>query len=108
MIYASGVVTFLSNNKKLTRKAFNSRTIALEFIEEIHSMDDSTSKTICKYVVLLPRSYECKTLEDYTGKIKPFLQKSIETPIVSVQVSHLNYASYHAKASFNKNTTKNH
>lgn len=100
MIYASGVVTFLSNNKKFTRK--KSRTIALEVIEVTQSVDDSVAKTICKYVVLLPRSYECKTLEDYTGKIKPFLQKSIDTPIVSVQVSHLNYASYHAKASISK------
>ena len=101
MIYASGVVTFLSNNKKFTSKKFKSRTIALEFIEEIHSEDVSTSKTICKYVALLPRSYECRSLEDYTGRVKPFLQKSIDTPVVSVQVSHLNYASYHAVATLN-------
>ena len=107
MIYASGVVTFLSTNKKVTRKKYKSRTIALEFIEEIHSVDDSTSKTICKYVALLPRSYECRYLEDYTGKVKPYLQKFIDTPIVSVQVSHLNYASYNAKASI-KNYDKNH
>ena len=105
MIYASGVVTFLSTNKKVPRK--KSRTIALEFIEEIHSVDDSTSKTICKYVALLPRSYECRYLEDYTGKVKPYLQKLIDSPIVSVQVSHLNYASYNAKASI-KNNDKNH
>ena len=36
MIYASGVVTFLSSNKKFTRKKNKSKTIALEFIEEIH------------------------------------------------------------------------
>ena len=101
MIYASGVVTFLSSNKKFKRKKNKSRTIALEFIEEIHSID-SSSKTICKYVALLPRSYECRYLEDYTGRVKPFLQKLIDTPILSVQVSHLNYASYHAKASISK------
>ena len=89
MIYASGVVTFLSSNKKFTRKKNKSRTIALEFIEEIHSVDNSASKTVCKYVALLPRSYECRSLEDYTGRVKPFLQKLIDTPIVSVQVSHL-------------------
>lgn len=102
MIYASGVVTFLSSKKKFTRKKNKSRTIALEVIEEIHSVDNSPSKTICKYVALLPRSYECRYLEDYTGKVKPFLQKLIDTPIVSVQVSHLNYASDHAKASISK------
>ena len=102
MIYASGVVTFLSNNKKLTRKKYKSRTIALEVIEEIHSVDNSPSKTICKYVALLPRSYECRSLEDYTGRVKPFLQKSIDTTIVSVLVSHLNYASDHAVAGIKK------
>jgi hypothetical protein len=102
MIYASGVVTFLSNNKKFNSRKFKGRTIALEVIEEMPPKNGSTGKTICKYVALLPRSYECKSLEDYTGRVKPFLQKSISNVIVSVQVSHLNYASDHAVASIKK------
>ncbi|QUW21956.1 hypothetical protein JSQ81_19655 [Sporosarcina sp. Marseille-Q4063] len=100
MIYASGVVTFLSNNKNF--KKYKRRTIALEVIEEIPAEDDSPAKTVCKYVALLPRSYECRSLEDYTGRVKPFLQKSISSIIVSVQVSHLNYASDRAVASIKK------
>ncbi|MCZ2258126.1 hypothetical protein [Sporosarcina sp. G11-34] len=96
MIYASGVVSFLSNNtdrKSIVNR--RNRTITLEFIERIPSENNgSTSEKItCKFTVLLPRSYECKTLEDYTGKIKPFLQASIKKVIVSVAISHLNYAS---------------
>jgi hypothetical protein len=102
MIYASGVVTFLTNNKKFTSKKLKRKTIALEVIEEILAEDDLPGKTICKYVALLPRSYECKSLEDYTGRVKPFLQKSISNVIVSVQVSHLNYANDHAVASIKK------
>ena len=62
MIYASGVVTFLSNNKKF--KKFKRKTIALEIIEVLPTENDSPGKTICRYVALLPRSYECKSLED--------------------------------------------
>ncbi|WP_172369542.1 hypothetical protein [Sporosarcina jiandibaonis] len=102
MIYASGVVTFLSTNKKFNSKKYKRRTIALEVIREIPSEDDAPGKTVCKYVALLPRSYECKSLEDYTGKIKPFLQKSIDNIIVTVQVSHLNYASDRAVATIKK------
>lgn len=102
MIYASGVVTFLSNNKKFNSKKLKRKTIALEVVEEIPAEDDLPGKTICKYVALLPRSYECKSLEDYTGRVKPFLQKSINNVIVSVQVSHLNYANDHAVASIKK------
>lgn len=96
MIYASGVVTLLLNNKASDSiKKLKSRTVSLEVIEEITPADSngSTGKIICKYTAILPRSFECKTLEDYTGKIKPFLQKSIDNVIISVQVSHLNYAS---------------
>lgn len=96
MIYASGVVSFLSNNRDfksiVNRK---NKNISLEVRERSTSQEEN-DKISCKFTALLPRSYECKTLEDYTGKIKPFLQQAIRTTIVSVEVSHLNYASSRA------------
>lgn len=99
MIYASGVVTFLANEKETnTFKKFKRKTITLELMEVVFSTDSNslTRKISCKFTAILPRSFECKSLEDYTGKIKPYLQKSIKHTIVSVQVSHLNYLSEQA------------
>ena len=105
MIYASGIVTFLSNggNSK-TLKKIKRKTITLTIVEEIFSVDDNdlTSKIRCSFTAILPRSYECKSLEDYTGKIKPFLEKSVHHTVISVQVSHLNYLSYQAIESMKK------
>ena len=99
MIYASGVVTFWANPKEAKKfKKFKRKTMTLELIEDAYPSDSNpiTGKISCKYTAFIPRSYECKSLEDYTGKIKPHLQKSIKHTIVSVQVSHLNYLSEQA------------
>lgn len=99
MIYASGVVTFLTKSgEKLSIRKLKAKMITLEVIEEILPAEHNewTGKVIGKFTAILPRSFECRSLEDYTGKVKPFLQQSIGGVIVSVQVSHLNYLSEQA------------
>ena len=99
MIYARGVVSFLSNNMDpLSIVKLNKKKITLEVIRKIPLGDSSglIGKITCKFIVMLPRSYECKSLEDYTGKVKPFLQEFIKNVITSVEISHLNYSSSQA------------
>lgn len=99
MIYASGVVTILTKSgEKLPIRRLKAKMITLEVIEEIIPAEHNewTGKVIGKFTAILPRSFECRSLEDYTGKVKPFLQQSIGSLIVSVQVSHLNYLSEQA------------
>lgn len=94
MIYVRGVVSFLSNNKDLSSIVnLKSKNISLKILEGFYpdESDDSPRKVACAFTASLPRSFECKSLEDYTGKVKPFLQKSIRNVIVSVEVSDLNY-----------------
>lgn len=96
MIYASGVVTFLAGQKEVSKiKKFKSKWITLEVKKEVH-LPDASGKLICDFTAILPKSYECRSLEDYTGKVKPFLQQEVGSIIVSVQVSHLNYLSERA------------
>lgn len=105
MIYASGVVTMLATNENAkVFKNFKNKTVTLKFIDEVLSTDheDTAKKIRCEFTAILPRSYECRSLEDYTGKIKPFLQSSIKNVIVTVQISHLNYLSRQAIDALNK------
>ena len=98
LIYASGVVSFLSKSTETIGK-FNLENdiISMKVVEknELRAKDLSGSvvKITCTFRAILPRSYECKSLEDYTGKIKPFLQKSLNNIIISVEIRHLNYSS---------------
>lgn len=106
MIYASGVVTFLANPKEVNKfKKFKRKTITLEIIENDFPSDNNNPirRISCRFTAFLPSSFECKSLEDYTGKIKPHLQKSIKHTIVSVHVSHLNYLSEQAMDRIKKN-----
>lgn len=101
MIYASGIVSFLLKPKPIIK--MRRKKLSLEVIEGYYSEDssDSIRKVACKFTAILPRSFECKSLEDYTGKIKPYIQKETNNVIVSVEVSHLNYLSNQAMDSIN-------
>lgn len=98
MIQARGVVSFLSNSTEKIGK-FNRKNnkISMKVIEktELSSEDcaGSAVKITCIFSANLPRSFECKSLEDYTGKIKPFLKDTINRVIISVEIHHLNYLS---------------
>lgn len=72
--------------------------ITLNVIKGYYSEDslNSTRKVACKFTAILPKSYDCRSLEDYTGRIKPFIQKETNNIITSVEISHLNYLSSQA------------
>ena len=96
LIYASGIVSFLLQPKPIIK--MKRKYITLEVIKGYYSEDngDSTRKVACKFTAILPRSFDCRSLEDYTGRIKPFIQKETNNVIASVEVSHLNYLSSRA------------
>ena len=93
MIFASGIVTFLIEPKPKIR--INRKLITLKVIKDYYPEDDLTKlkKIACRFTVILPNSFECRSLEDYTGKIKPFIEKETHNIVSSVEISHLNYLS---------------
>jgi len=96
MIFTTGIVSFLSNDLKPTVKIVKkSRTIRLEIIERSEVFSKSKQKNItkitCKYAALLIEDWECKSINDYIGKVKPFLENHIKGTITSVEVEQLQY-----------------
>lgn len=89
----------MSENKK-PRAKFNRKTLSLEILEKEQGVD--ILKVKYAFTAFLPRSFECRFLEDYTGKIKPFIEKQISERIVSLQVTHLNYVSEQAMQEIKK------
>lgn len=96
MIFASGIVSFLTEPKPKTR--INRKFITLKVIKNYYPEDsiNKARKIACRFTVILPKSYECRSLEDYTGKIKPFIEKETHNIVTSLEISHLNYLSTQA------------
>lgn len=94
MIYATGYVVIIEEPNVTFRKKIKRKYYTLNFLEEERS--ESSLKMKYAYTAFLPRSYECRFLEDYTGKVKPFLEKQLSKRIVRLQVTHLNYVSEEA------------
>lgn len=91
MIYASGYVTFLMSPTERVQKRWNRKYFTLKWMGT--EQTDQGLKVKYVYKAFLPRSYECRFLEDYTGKIKPFIEQHTSKRVVSLQVTHLNYVS---------------
>lgn len=100
MIYATGYITVITSVNMKSMTEFNSQNLSLEKLEEERGIE--TFKVKYAFTAFLPRSYECRFLEDYTGKIKPFIEKQISERIVSLQVTHLNYVSEQAMRKMKK------
>ncbi len=99
MIYASGLATFFVSKKQFNAlMKFKHEMITLELKQgqSIDSFKETQNRLIYEFTAILPRNYECRSLEDYTGKVKPYLEESTNHKLVSVQVSHLNYLSEQA------------
>lgn len=89
MIYASGYVTFLMSPTERVQKRWNRKYFTLKWMGT--EQTDQGLKVKYVYKAFLPRSYECRFLEDYTGKVKPFLEKFAKKKIVWLQVVGLDY-----------------
>ncbi len=101
MIYATGYVTIIENPQVKLRKKYKRKYFSLEFLEE--EKETSSVKVKYAYTAFLPRSYECRFLEDYTGKIKPFIERQVSKRVISLQVTHLNYVSEEAMRKLKRN-----
>lgn len=104
MIYATGYVTIIEASKVTRRKKVNRKYLTLAFLEEEETA--TVLKVKYAYTAFLPRSYECRFLEDYTGKIKPFIEKQLSKRVVSLQVTHLNYVSEETMQKLKRNKRK--
>lgn len=94
MIYATGYVVIIEEPTVKFRKKINRKYYTLAFLEEERT--DTSLKIKYAYTAFLPRNYECRFLDDYTGKVKPFLERQMSKRIVRLQVTHLNYVSEEA------------
>lgn len=92
MIYATGAVTIVEDAQVKLRKKITRKHLTLELVEEAERTATSITGRYT-YTAFLPCSYECRFLEDYTGKIKPFIERKIAKRVVQLQVMHLNYVS---------------
>lgn len=91
MIYATGYAVIIENPDVTFRKKVKRKYFTLNFLEEERTA--TSLKVKYAFTAFLPKSYECRFLEDYTGKVKPFLEKQLSKRIVRLQVTHLNYVS---------------
>ncbi|MFJ7936475.1 hypothetical protein [Sporosarcina sp. NPDC096371] len=96
MIYAEGIISFLSKDKVPTSGIYikNDR-VHMKIIKTaerpLTAGDTQSLEITCRYTAYLHESYNCRSLEDYNGKVKPFLQKQINRLIYRVEVHYLNY-----------------
>lgn len=96
MIYAQGVVSFLSKGIIPTSTTYlkNNRVhMEIVGITERKTVpgDSQAFEITCRYTASLYENYACKSLEDYNGKVKPFLQEQIDCLIFRVEVHYLRY-----------------
>lgn len=91
MIYATGYVVIIEEPTVTYRKKIKRKYYTLTFMDEERT--ESSLKIKYAYTAFLPKSYECRFLDDYTGKVKPFLERQTSKRIVRLQVTHLNYVS---------------
>lgn len=91
MIYASGYVSFLISPTQAIQKRWNRKYFTLKWMAT--EQTDQGLKVKYAYKVFLRRSYECRFVEDYTGKVKPFLERHVKEHVVWLQVVGLDYIS---------------
>lgn len=92
MVNAIGYVTFLTyelNHKFSIRK--NHNVIKIHSYKEVADQYNRPAYEVtCKYSIYLPAHYECKSLEDYTGRVYPFLEQFLRN-ITRTEVHSLTY-----------------
>lgn len=96
MIYAQGVISFLSKDIIPTSTTYlKNNRVHMEIVEiaERNPTADGPQafEITCRYTASLYENYACKSLEDYNGKVKPFLQEQIDCLIFRVEVHYLRY-----------------
>ncbi|WP_421102905.1 hypothetical protein ACOKXV_09195 [Sporosarcina psychrophila] len=96
MIYVKGIISFQSFSKLPKSKIYMKNKFVnmkiIEITERFSTTEEEQYVVItCSFTVSMDEDYACKSLEDYNGKVKPFLQKYIKSLIYRVEIHHLNY-----------------
>lgn len=91
MIYVTGNVTILFPLEHKIRKRWKRKVFTLEF----QSIEQQTNgqRVNYTYTAFIEKSRECRFLEDYIGKVKPFIESQTQATVARLQVKHLNYVS---------------
>jgi len=96
MIYARGVISFLSKDIIPTSTTYlKNKRVHMEIVEIAERNPTASGpqavEITCRYTASLYEHYACKSLEDYNGRVKPFLQEQIGCLIFRVEVHYLRY-----------------
>ncbi|KUF27513.1 hypothetical protein AMR94_23190 [Bacillus sp. G3(2015)] len=95
MINAIGIAVILSYD--FTNKGIFHVKQCNALIESINSksMKDYKGNPVleitCKYSILMEEDNECKTIDDYAGKISPFLRSIVGSGLVRTENYYLNH-----------------
>lgn len=86
LINALGLAFILSNKPEKKKKVYlNDRFALIDIIESKDVYDSEGNPLVeltCKYSIYLDEKYYCKSLEDYTGQVFPFLSAKIGRGLV--------------------------
>ncbi|PHA38303.1 cytoplasmic protein [Bacillus wiedmannii] len=86
MINAIGIAVILSYDFNNKNKVYlNENNALIEIIESNNMIDYKGNPVIeltCKYSILIDRELDCKSLDDYAGKVFPFLSSVVGQGLV--------------------------
>ncbi|ABS22205.1 cytoplasmic protein [Bacillus cytotoxicus] len=86
MINAIGLAFILSNKlEKKKRVYLNDRFALIDILESKEVYDSEGNPLVeltCKYSIYLDEKYYCKSLDDYTGQVFPFLSAKVGKGLV--------------------------
>ncbi|MEF7557351.1 cytoplasmic protein [Bacillus thuringiensis] len=89
MINAIGIAVILSYDFNNRNKFFlNENNALVEIIESKKMIDYKGNPVIeltCKYSILIDRDIDCKSLDDYAGKVFPFLSSVVGHGLVRTE-----------------------
>ncbi|PFY54905.1 cytoplasmic protein [Bacillus toyonensis] len=95
MINAIGIAVILSYDFNNKNKVYLNKSNALiEIIKSKNMIDYGGNPVIeltCKYSILIDRDADCKSLDDYAGKVFPFLSSVVEIGLVRNENYHFAY-----------------
>ncbi|WP_410982820.1 cytoplasmic protein [Bacillus cereus] len=101
MINALGLAFILSNKPEKKKKVYlNDRFALIDIIESKDVYDSEGNPLVeltCKYSIYLDEKYYCKSLDDYTGQVFPFLSAKIGKGLVRNLNYHSSYVDVYDK-----------
>ncbi|MDZ5609506.1 cytoplasmic protein [Bacillus pseudomycoides] len=100
MINALGLAFILSNKPEKKKVYLNDRFALIDIIESKDVYDSEGNPLVeltCKYSIYLDEKYYCKSLDDYTGQVFPFLSAKIGKGLIRNLNYHFSYVDVYDK-----------